>query len=215
MTAQKKIKLGIGLPLVEYQVPVLFFKSFLLLDCPEFELLTPRFTTHPGDMARARNDLAAAALEAGCTHLLMMDTDQVYHDQDMITRLLGHDLPVVGAKVHRRWPPFEPILNRGGHHVPDAEIEAGGLVPCDTTGAGCLLINTDIFREMPAPWFETIYQANGQVDTGEDISFCKKLGAMGVKLFVDCDVNIGHLTTMQVEGNFYNLWKKLKNTTRG
>jgi hypothetical protein len=54
------------------------------------------------------------ALVKRCTHLLMMDTDQTY-PQDTITKLLSHDVTVCGAVIHRRYPPFEPILYRQGN----------------------------------------------------------------------------------------------------
>lgn len=201
------ISLGIGIPSIEEKVHSLFFRSFIQLEKPEYMMLYPKFAYHPGDIAMARNDLCRAALEEGCTHLLMMDTDQVYHTKDMIPQLLAHKLPIVGAKVHRRYPPFEPILNRGGKHVPDEEIEAGGLVEVDGTGTGCMLIETTTLLDLEYPWFEITRDGSNTV--GEDINFCRKVKKKGTQIFVDCDIEIGHLSLMQVNETTYHLWNKL------
>ena len=120
-------KLGVGIPLINDMVDTLFLYSMMLMEFPPYNLYYPKSMYHPGDIAKCRNDIAKNAIEDGCTHILMMDTDQVYHDQQMVHKMLAHKKDIVGAKVHRRWPPFEPILQRGGKHVDDTEIFAGGL----------------------------------------------------------------------------------------
>jgi len=209
--ARGKSKLGIALPVTDDRVETLFFLSFAALQIPcESTILTPKFGCHPGDIGRVRNQLVEEAFRHGCTHIIFMDTDQVYHDQDLIPRLMAHNKPIVGGKVHRRWPPFEPILQRGGEHVPDAEIESGGLVEVDATGTGCLLIRMDVFDQIDEPWFAITRDERDQVTCGEDIGFCKKAIAAGLKIFVDCSVNIGHLSTLQVCDATYQMWKKFK-----
>jgi hypothetical protein len=138
----------------------------------------------------------------------MMDTDQVYHDTDLISRLLAHGKDIVGGKVHRRYPPFEPILNVGGYHVSDDEIAQGGLVRVDSTGTGCLLINLTKLENVGHPWFSPVPLEDGTM-TGEDIGFCKKAVAAGLEIFVDCGVNIGHMASLQVNEATYQIWKKL------
>jgi hypothetical protein len=202
-------RLGIGVPLTDDTVDTLFFYSFVRLDKPPFDWIIPRSRYHVGDLARCRNDLAKRALREGCTHLLMMDTDQVYHDQDMVHHMLGRKKDIVGAKVHRRWPPFEPILQRNGAHVPDEEIFAGGLVPVDATGSGCVLIRTKVFAHLDYPWYKVERDEHEQVTCGEDIYFCRKARKAGYDIYVDCDVNIGHLTQMEINSDFYRMMKNL------
>ncbi|MFH2076714.1 MAG: hypothetical protein ABIJ57_15450, partial [Pseudomonadota bacterium] len=157
------------------------------------------------------------SLNLGCTHILFMDTDQIYLDVDMIQRMLDHKKPIVGAMVHRRYPPFDPLLFRGEtgklYSVPDEEIRPNGefsdLVSVDRTGSGCILVDTSVFLEISEPWFELRLNPDG-TPVGEDIAFCEKAKASGFEIFVDCSVHIQHLSLMAVDWSAYQLYKKVK-----
>jgi hypothetical protein len=200
------MRLAIALPVSDEKIDTLFFYSFVILDKPDdCHLVYPRTQFHSADIGKIRTDLCHQAIDLECTHILMMDTDQVYHDQDLIERLLAHDKDITCGKVHRRYPPFEPILNVGDGHVSDEEIDKGGLIEVDATGTGCMLIRLDILKDIPTPWFE-FAESDGK-NVGEDINFCKKAKKAGFKIFVDCGVEIGHLATVQINESMYNMWK--------
>jgi len=174
------------------------------------DLLTPHF---PGQIDAIRNNLVEQALLLGSTHILMMDTDQIYNDPDMIQKMLSHGKKVVGAKVHRRYPPFDPLCIRGeiGNHysVPDEEILGGGLIDLDATGCGCVLYDTSVFIDLfPPPWFKLRVGDKGQ-PIGEDIGFCADLKDAGYDIFVDSSIDIKHLTLLAVDWGTYKLYKKL------
>jgi len=174
------------------------------------DFLAPKY---PDQIDAIRNGLVQQAQHFGCTHILFMDTDQVYNDFDMIQRMLSHDKPVVGAKIHRRYPPFDPLLLRGDpgglYSVPDEEIQAGGLVEVGATGCGCILYDMDIFLKLDHPWFELTVGEFGQ-PIGEDVCFCEKLKKAGHKIYVDCSIDIKHLSLLAVDWGTYKLFKKLK-----
>lgn len=204
-----KIKLGIAIPLTDDKCYSSFFDSFVLLDKPPFTYIRPMGYA-PID--KVRNDLVRQALECKCTHLLMMDSDQVY-PSDTITKLLTHDLDVVSAKVHRRYPPFDGLLYRGtiGEYefVPDEEIVNNKLIEIDATGCGCIMYKTEVFKNIPEPWFEFSKNQHGK-DVGEDIGFCHKLREAGYKIFTDTTIDISHLSLLSVNWGTYKLYKKLK-----
>lgn len=174
------------------------------------DFLSPKY---PGQIDAVRNELVKQALFFGCTHILFMDTDQVYSDLDMIEKMLAHNKPVVGAKIHRRYPPFDPLLLRGDpgglYSVPDEEIEGGGLVEVGATGCGCILYDTEVFLNIDPPWFELTTGEFGQ-PIGEDVGFCEKLKAAGYKIYVDCSIDIKHLSLLAVDWGTHKLYKKLK-----
>lgn len=211
--ARGDLHIGIGIPIVEDRLPVQFFVSFARMQKPDYTLLLPSFPvgSFAGNIADARNSLVHQALGLNCTHLIMMDTDQIY-PPDTIDRLMSYHQPVVGTPVHRRWPPFDPILYRGmpGRylHVPDAECYSGDLVPVDATGCGCVLYDLRVFIDMSAPWF-----ALGRTDEGkpigEDIMLCSKLRKAGVPIYVDTALVIDHMTTYLVNRSTYELYKKI------
>ncbi len=208
-------RLGIGIPHTEKTMWPYFFDSFVTMDKPEFIYMRPPFTGYVG-VDVARNSLVAQALENGCSHLLMMDTDQMY-PQDTITKLISHNRDMVGAKIHRRYPPFDPIMLRGEHgallRIPDEECFSGELVEVDATGCGCVLYDMEVFIKIRPPWFE-IYQLEDGKDVGEDIGFCAKLRDAGFRVFVDTSIEINHMATIGVNRSFYEIYGKIDGSKR-
>lgn len=211
--ARKNGGVAIGFPLVDDRVPVQFFTSYACMDKPDqYTLLVPQFPHGPwtGSLADARNSLVQQALDEGCSHLLMLDTDQVY-PADTLTKLLSHKEDVCGVRVHRRWMPFDPIFLRGKigkyQSVSEDEMYSGDLIPVDATGTGCLLFDMDVFLKVNPPWFE-FGSSNGK-PVGEDINFCSKARQAGVEIFVDTSIEVGHLATMQVNKSLHQICKKM------
>ena len=173
------------------------------------DMLSPEF---PGQIDAVRNNLIHQAISMGSTHIIFMDTDQIYWDTDIISRLMGHGKQITGTKVHRRYPPFDPLLFRGKlrrhYSVPDDEVERGGLIEVDATGAGCIMFDTTVFIDMPPPWFKLEVGEDGH-PIGEDIGFCARLRNAGHKIYVDCDIDIKHLSLLAVDAGTYKLFKKL------
>lgn len=211
--------LAIGVPLIDQTVPSNFFVSVMAMDKPaEFTLLVPRYSreSFPESIASVRNDIVEQALEHGCSHLLMMDTDQVY-PPDTLSKLVSHGKPVVGVAVHRRWPPFDRIMLRGNlgeyQKVSDSEAYSGELVSVDATGTGCVLFDTHVFLSVKRPWFEfSAYQGK---PVGEDINFCSKLRKAGIPIFVDTNAEVDHLTTFRVNSGLAKLFQKFSETQHG
>ena len=200
------LHLAIGIPLSFPFVPSSFFYSFVKMERPDFTLIH----ADNGPIDTLRNDLVDKALAIGATHLLMMDTDQIY-PVNTIPRLLSHRLPVVGCMVHRRYPPFDPIMLKGkpGEYYGHEGWVPGELVEVDATGAGCLMFDMQVFRNMSRPWFKFRKLPDGE-GIGEDIGFCIDLKAAGYKIFVDTSLECGHLTTMCVNRQTYQLYKSMK-----
>ncbi len=55
-----------------------------------------------------RADLCLDALREGCTHILFIDSDMTF-PQDMIQRLLKHDVDIVAANCARRRMPIRGV----------------------------------------------------------------------------------------------------------
>ena len=205
-------KLGIGLPLTDDKVYSQFLDSWIRLDIPgKWVYMRPQFR---GPIDQVRNYMVREALDARCTHLLMMDTDQMY-PPDMVTRLVACDKDIVGAKVYRKYPPYDPILVRGSiplfTHVSDEECESGELIEVDATGCGCIMFKTIVFTEISEPWFKwEIPQFDGvDVMVGEDFYFCNKAREAGYKIYVDTSVEVSHLALMEVNYSAYKIYSKI------
>ncbi len=201
------IKLGIGVPLSFPMVPSAFFDSFITMEKPNYVYLR---TSH-GPIDSMRNGLVENALANGCSHLIMMDTDQVYQ-RDTITRLLSHRLPIVGCLVYRRYPPFDPLMLRGelSKYQTVKEWSPGELVEVDATGTGCVLFETEVFKRMPGPdWFRFRKHEDGS-DIGEDIGFFSDARAFGYRVFVDTGCVAGHLSQMIINEGTWKLYQRVQ-----
>lgn len=197
--------LAIGIPCSFPSVPIDFFRSFALMEKPSYTLIIK--TNGPIDTLR--NDIIEKAMAERCTHVLMLDIDQVY-PVDTIPKLLSHNVSVVNAMVPRRYPPFDPIMlqltSEGYKPMGYGDWEDGELVEVDATGTGCILYNLEVFKKIPYPWFEFKKHAESGLVIGEDIGMCQKLQAAGYKIYVDTSVEIGHLSTIVVNKSMHKLW---------
>ncbi len=202
---------AIGIPLTFPMVPASFFYSFAHMEksaggSSNFTLIH----ADNGPIDTLRNDIVENAMAQGITHLMMCDTDMLYHPLTVPT-LLAHKLPVVGALCYRRYVPFDPIMLRGslGDYESIDEWKPGELVEVDATGCGCLMFEMSVFRKMPKPWFKFRHLDGGE-GIGEDIGFCSDLKDAGYKIYVDTTVPSGHLTTLCVDDGTYRLYKSVK-----
>lgn len=211
---RKHFTLCIGFPIIDKSVHVDFMVSFLAMNKPDYTLLVPKFNVgeFQKDIAAVRNNLVEQAQLDGGSHLLMLDTDQVYRDSNMIDKMLAHKSPVVSAPVHRRYPPFDAILLRGEigkyKYISDDEVYSGDLIDIDATGTGCIMFDMSLFDDLQEPYFE-ITMKNGRV-VGEDIGICHKLRSKGIPIRADTSIEIGHLTQFEVNRKTYEMFSALK-----
>lgn len=221
-----RIRLAIAIPHPNGRcLDIGFLDSFANMEKPcEYVYMRPSF---PAPIDQMRNDLIRQAQKAKCTHIFMTDTDQVEYPRDTIARLMSHNQLIACGKVHRRYPPFDPILlkknaSRPGTYVqvPEDEWIKGNLVEVDAIGAACMLMDMRIFDTINGPWFETLrgsevigiegYEPEDEEKAmiGEDIRFCQKMRSMHIPIFVDTSVKVGHLATFIINEEFYLMFKK-------
>jgi hypothetical protein len=197
------MKLAIGIPLSWPYVPSDFFDSCIVMNKHGAEIIR----ASSGPIHAMRNTIACRALELDCTHLIFLDADMVY-PPDTITRLLAHDLDIVGALTFKRWPNFEPLVFEGEpYKMTLVDPIPEGLVKVTATGTGCLMIKTSVLDNMDLPWFEFDHHDGKPV--GEDINFCYNAGKAGYDIYVDTTVRTEHLAQTRVNWNLYQLNKKM------
>jgi hypothetical protein len=149
-----------------------------------------------------RADLCLDALREGCTHILFIDSDMTF-PQDMIQRLLKHDVDLVAANCARRRMPTGPTAqnyDENGKRKPVYSMpESTGLEEVGSVGTGIMLIKRNVFEGMSEPWFDMPWQYDTRGYMGEDVFFCKKAQELGFKVYIDHDVSkeIGHIGTFE------------------
>ena len=221
------VRLAIALPLTDDKVYNQFFYSFISVLTSYMGYLAENgrpivvdvlMPDYPGQIDAIRNNFVQQALRIGCTHILFMDTDQMYCTPDMIKRMLDHNKPVLGARVHRRYMPFDPLMLRGEEGalmtLADEEIrnEDGTFkdeVLVDYTGTGCIMYDMKIFNDLfPDKPFRLRTGKQGQ-PVGEDIGFCTTLKELGIPIYVDASIDIKHLALLATDFGTYKLFRKL------
>lgn len=178
-----------------------FWKTTMMLNIPYQHAIetVPRKRTED-----ARNELAELALKHGMTHLLFLDDDMIFDDQHMITKMVAHNVDVVGVRAYTRAYPHYPCVfykPENTEFYKEVDFESCGLREVEAIGASCTLISTEIFRKMEYPWFEfPSAKILGRDDQkfGEDVNFCKKAKKNGFKVFCDTDIEISHIGDNQI-----------------
>lgn len=142
----------------------------------------------------ARNRGVELALEHGYKRLWFID-DDVIVPSDAYWKLAADNLDIVSGLYWRRNLPIAPVAMKltpqGNQWITQW---TGEVFECDLVGAGCLLVKTDVFRRMPAPWFEWWSDKKDKpLKLSEDFSWCwKAKNQHGYKLFVDTRVQCQH-----------------------
>jgi glycosyltransferase involved in cell wall biosynthesis len=139
-------------------------------------------------------------------YLFSVDSDIVFA-ADTLVKLLGHGQDIVsGLYIQRKSGQHTLEIYKGNDrggvtNIPYAEIKGQGLVEIQACGFGCVLIKSQVFRDVGYPYFE-YYVALDHKDTiSEDVDFCRKARNKGYKLYADTTILCEHLgtTTFKVE----------------
>lgn len=106
-------------------------------------------------IAHNRNEVIRTALKLKSRYVLFIDTDMVF-PEDLIQRMQIHRVPVVSALAFTKSFPYGPnmykrVMENGWS--PIMEWDDGELLKVDCVGGACLLVETDVFRKIPGPWF--------------------------------------------------------------
>lgn len=147
---------------------------------------------------RARNNIVDAAIANDMDYILMLDDDMIV-PHNLIQKLIEHDKDVVGALYYQRGGMYHPVIMRRKSHEKGLHTadfidqsdpivnENKGLHQVDVIGGGCMLFKTDVFRSILQPYFET------ERILGTDISICGRLQDAGHEIWVDTNIELGHV----------------------
>jgi hypothetical protein len=121
---------------------------------------------------------------------------------------------IVGGLCFRRSPPYQPTLYMRERPTsgPYSFLEKwNGVVEVDATGCAFLLIPVDALEAIAGtsmPSYEERQKMTGLPDffrwektLGEDLRFCQDAKAAGVRIFVDTEIQVGHVAEITVGHN--------------
>lgn len=163
-------------------------------------------------LCSARMDLAVDATTAGCTHVLFIDSDMRFPG-DTLERLLNHGKAIVGTNCVTRKFPVVPTsyLTIGAKDEDHVKLytteDSTGLQAVEATGTGVLLIDTEVFKRLPAPWFNSRWVGETGTFEGEDVYFCQLARKAGIQVWIDHDLSkqIGHVGTFEFKHQHANV----------
>ena len=219
-------KLIIGMPCYKDSTPFYWFGMLCLLEKHHgkigFDIVTRTM------IVQARNLLATKFMKTKADWLLMIDDDQVFPcgspgvythkfnskigepfaSMDIVSRLLSHKTPLVGALYFGKHDDgrgqYAEALgsdqeNRYAHGGPYDELRATKWV-----ATGGMLIHRSVFEAIERKFPDVIASGGGgttgngyftplAANTGEDMSFCTRAAECGIQSFVDMGCMMGHI----------------------
>jgi hypothetical protein len=162
-----------------------------------------------GRIDLVRNLAGIQLLRSDFTHLIMLDADHEHPvgNNDIIRRLarwtiVKPDVQVVGALNFKRGKPFNPVcyVETKDEGIFSALSDwTPGLLKVALSGAGAIMINREVFEQLPMPWFYNIYdKAYLGEYPGEDIGFSINCMKNGIDMYVDTTTTCPHLTASTI-----------------
>lgn len=196
----KNLKIGIAVPCRD-MVHSCFTNSLVnLIKANQREhIATELFMISGSLIADQRQKLANSCINDKCTHILWLDSDMMFPSSTCI-KLLAHKKPVVACNYSTRSEPRKAVAYRtvgDWNSWLNSAIETDESSSVSAVGMGCMLVDTNIFKNMDLPFFEVSYDPTLKEWIGEDFYFCKKIKELGVDILIDNQLSteIYHLGT--------------------
>jgi hypothetical protein len=135
-----------------------------------------------------RENLANQAVEINADYMLWLDSDMMFPSTTAM-RMMGHNKNVVAANYMKRSVPLNSVAyeNRGDWDNWLPLVPEEDLVPVEGVGMGCMMIKTEILKDIEKPWFAFEYKDNSW--HGEDFYFQEKLRNAGHEIFIDMNLS--------------------------
>jgi len=153
--------------------------------------------------------IASDALRAGFEDFMWIDSDVVFHPDD-VERLRSHSLPLVcGIYSKKRCPEFACDFLPGTKSITFGKN--GGLVQIRYVGFGFMLTKREIYPTMQAhlelpvcnqrfgstivPWFMpmVVPDGHGLWYLSEDYAFCERARKCGISIMADTRIRLYHV----------------------
>lgn len=126
-------------------------------------------------------------------YLFAVDSDITFKP-DTLKRLLAHEKAIVSGLYIQRKPGQHILeLYKNGKNIPYNDIKGLGLIEVDSCGFGCVLIQSNVFKDMGYPQFVYRSAIDHSNTVSEDTYFCLKARGIGYKVFADTNILCEHI----------------------
>ena len=151
----------------------------------------------------SRNLLAGEAVSQGYDRILFLDSDMVFQP-DLLIRLskdLDEGRDYVCGLFFRRKPPYKPVIYKDLHYHRDGlkldmKLEPYLDYPQDEifevagSGFGAVMMTTELVNKVGDKFG---YPFSPEMGFGEDLSFCWRVKQLGIPMYCDSSVKVGHV----------------------
>lgn len=179
-------------------VPAMFFS--LWTQAVRNPAIAPIVQISGPNVEHSRNKACETVMASPATHLLFIDSDEVWDNDDMwafIHRANDKGYDVVSGVVNKL---TQVSVNEYYTHPsvydenlrPIERPEEGGYQEVPNVGAGALLLSKRLIVNMRGKWFDR------EGTLGEDLSFSKHVRDMNIKMYVDWDWQLGHIKQLLI-----------------
>lgn len=150
----------------------------------------------------ARNDLTRKAIDGGFDRILWLDSDMVFEPNlmEQFSARLDTGLEFVSGLYFTRKGKTKPVVyktcgsyERKGQLIPFAstyEDYPDHLFEIAAAGFGGVMMTTDLVKRI---WEKFGYPFSPILGFGEDLSFCVRVSRLGVKMYCDPAIKLGHV----------------------
>lgn len=183
-------------------------QHYSYLQKPLGAVVTSIFDERPSaSVAEKRNTCVRHAIENGSKTLLFIG-DDVFVPGDIVLRMLDwwrKGYKAVTGVYWTKGAPLQPYIWRGYLEGAYFDWKAGEFFEIDWAGCDCLLLDVEMLKQMPEPWFSLDYNmfpnshlkenpnAGAAQATTEDLFFyTERLKKAGVKLYCDSSIQCLH-----------------------
>ncbi len=196
------MKIFIAIPCME-TINTMFFQSILGLNMGD--LGAPRYGVSRSSLVYdARNALARTAIDSGADRVLWLDSDMIF-EPDIVRRLsadMDEGREFVSGLYFTRKNPIKPVLyaetgysgEEDGKLIPFAhpmmDYPKDTIFECAAVGFGACMVTTDLIKRVFDQYGAPFAPIAG---FGEDLSFCRRVEELGVKMYCDSRVKCGHV----------------------
>lgn len=162
-------------------------------------------------VANSGHDWAATSFggeRLSCDVVFWIDSDVSWEVEDF-QKLLESELEVVSGMM-----PVSRDGRVGATRIVDGDFTVMSWtdfmfdedpVEVDGVSLGFVAMKSEVFEKVSRPWFKIrsgkVSGFDGEVNVGEDYSFCMNMADAGVKIFVDPKVRVGHHKSVVLELN--------------
>lgn len=168
-------------------------------------------------ISAGRNEMSQGFVnQTNADYLMWIDSDMQFPPYG-VTRLVRHDLDIVGGVYFRKSADARPLVlrfNEAGLFEEIMDLPETGLFEVDGIGTGFLLIHRrvieaftpEVVAELGTP-FGLGKGPTGR-EEGEDLSFCRRAKRLGFKIWADPTIPLGHIGKIAYTRQNFDGFKK-------